>query len=62
MAGGGGEGEEGVFKADYAESARYYSEAAEAAEAALKPKLSMKYFDLAATAEGMMEAGDEDEK
>ena len=40
---------------DYATAAKYLNEAAEAAEIALKPKHSMKYFELAAEAEGMME-------
>ena len=40
---------------DYATAAKYLNEAAEAAEMALKPKHSMKYFELAAEAEGMME-------
>ena len=35
-------------------AAGFFNEAAEEAEAAMKPKLSMKYFELAAEAEGMM--------
>ncbi|GAX82885.1 hypothetical protein CEUSTIGMA_g10311.t1 [Chlamydomonas eustigma] len=48
------EGGEGL-DCDYSQAAAYFNEAAEAAETALKPKLSMKYFELEAQAESMIE-------
>jgi len=47
----GGEG----LAAAPAEAAQYYNEAAESAEAAMKPKLSVKYYELAAQAEALVE-------
>ncbi len=47
--------EGGASPPDFAGAAMYYGLAAQWASLDSKPKLSLKYFDLAANAEGMME-------